>query len=224
LAFTVAFAVGVKRHVLALLPPLEHAPDQIASRPFETESVICVPLANDATPVLPTATLMPAGLDVIRSPLLPDATTVTATACPGGVTVSVAVRVTLPALAVIVAGVDAATWLVVIVKAALVAPCATVTLAGTAAAEALLESATANPPAGAAAVNETVPCADVPPLTLEGLAAIADSVAGPGAACGVKLRTLDHAPAVPPAFTLRTRHQCCCVASDAALNCDAVTA
>jgi hypothetical protein len=224
LALTVAFAVGVKRHVLALLPPLEHAPDQIASRPFDTESVICVPLANDDTPVLPTATLIPAGLEVIRSPLRPVAVTVTVTACPGGVTVSVAVRVTLPALAVIVAGVDAVTWLVVIVNTALVAPCATVTVAGTAAADALLESATANPPEGAAAVNEAVPCAAVPPPTLDGLTAIAESAAGPAAACGVKLRTLDHAPAVPAEFTPRTRHQCCRTASDAALNCDGVTA
>ena len=77
-ALTVAFAVGVKRHVFALLPPLD-APDQIASRPLETLSVICVPLVNAATPVLPTLTLMPAGLDVIRLPLRPDATTVTLT-------------------------------------------------------------------------------------------------------------------------------------------------
>jgi len=69
--------VGVKLHVFVLLPPLEHAPDQIASRPLETLSVICVPLVNAATPVLPTVTLMPAGLDVIRLPLRPDATTVT---------------------------------------------------------------------------------------------------------------------------------------------------
>ena len=63
-------------HVFALLPPLEHAPDQIASRPFETLSVIEVPVVNDAEPEVPTATLMPAGLDVTRSPLLPVAVTV----------------------------------------------------------------------------------------------------------------------------------------------------
>jgi hypothetical protein len=44
-----------------LFPPLEHAPDQIASRPFETLSVMAVPLTNPAEPVLPTATLMPEG-------------------------------------------------------------------------------------------------------------------------------------------------------------------
>lgn len=62
--------------VLCLLPLLEHAPDQMASRPFETVSVIDVPVLNDADPVLPTVTLMPAGLDVTRSPLRPVAVTV----------------------------------------------------------------------------------------------------------------------------------------------------
>ena len=52
----------------------------MASRPFETVRVIAVPPANDADPVLPTATLMPAGLDVIRSPLRPLAVTVRVTA------------------------------------------------------------------------------------------------------------------------------------------------
>ena len=71
-----AAPVSVKLQVFALLPPLEQAPDQIASRPFETLSVIDVPVANDADPVLPTATLIPAGLDVTRSPLRPLAVTV----------------------------------------------------------------------------------------------------------------------------------------------------
>ena len=76
LAVTEAAAFSVNVHVLALLPPLEHAPDQIASRPFETLSVIEVPVANDADPVLPTATLMPAGLDKTCSPFRPLAVTV----------------------------------------------------------------------------------------------------------------------------------------------------
>jgi len=59
-----------------LFPPLEHAPDQMASRPFNTLKVIDVPVANDAEPLLPTATLIPAGLEVTRSPLRPDAETV----------------------------------------------------------------------------------------------------------------------------------------------------
>ena len=126
-AFTVASAVGVKRQVFVLLPPLEHAPDHTASRPSETLNVIAVPLGNAAVPLLPTSTLRPAGADVIRLPLRPDATTVTLT------------------------------W---------------------------------------------------PP---------------PPPACGVKLRTVDHAPAAPAEFTPRTLHQCCCGASVDALNCDAVT-
>ena len=66
----------VNVHVLRLLPPLEQAPDQIASRPFETLSVIDVPFVNDAEPVLPTATLIPAGVEVMREPLRPVAVTV----------------------------------------------------------------------------------------------------------------------------------------------------
>jgi hypothetical protein len=177
---TDAFAVGVNRQVFVLFPPLEHAPDQMASRPFETVSVISVPPANDAAPVLPTATLMPAGLEVTRSPLRPVAVIVRVRAWPGGVTVSVAVRVTPPALAVMVAGVDVETAPVVTVKVALVAPCATVTLAGTVAAPALLASVTANPPEGAAAVKLIVPCDAVPPTTLAGFTAIAESEAGAG--------------------------------------------
>lgn len=67
--------VSVNVQVLRLVPPLEHAPDQIASRPLVTLSVIAVPVENCADPVLPTATLMPAGLDVTRSPVRPVAVT-----------------------------------------------------------------------------------------------------------------------------------------------------
>jgi hypothetical protein len=76
LAVTVALAFRVKVHVFVLLPPLEQAPDQIASRPFVTLSVIEVPVLNEAEPVLPTFKLMPAGLDVTRSPVRPVAVTV----------------------------------------------------------------------------------------------------------------------------------------------------
>jgi len=75
-AVTDAAAFSVNVQLLALFPPLEHAPDQIASRPFETLSVVVVPVANDADPVLPTETLMPAGVDVMLSPLRPVAVTV----------------------------------------------------------------------------------------------------------------------------------------------------
>jgi len=76
LAVTDAAAFSVNVHVFVLLPPLEHAPDQMASRPFETLRVIDVPVTNDPEPVLPTATLIPAGLEVTRSPLRPLAVTV----------------------------------------------------------------------------------------------------------------------------------------------------
>jgi hypothetical protein len=74
----------------------------------------------------------------------------------------VAVRVTPPALAVIVTGVDAVTEPVATAKVALVAPCATDTPAGTvAAAVLLLDRETAKPPAGAADVSVIVlPCSE----------------------------------------------------------------
>ena len=75
-AVTEAAPVIVNVHLFVLLSPLEQAPDQIASRSFETLSVIEVPVVNDAEPEVPTATLIPAGFDVTRSPLLPLAATV----------------------------------------------------------------------------------------------------------------------------------------------------
>jgi hypothetical protein len=81
LAVTVAFPFRVKVQVLVLLPPLEHAPDQMTSRPFVALSVIAVPVVKVAEPLLPTATLMPAGLDVTRSPLRPVAVTVSVADC-----------------------------------------------------------------------------------------------------------------------------------------------
>ncbi len=77
---TDAVPVIVNVHLLVLSPSLEHEPDQIASLPFETLSVIDVPVVNDADPDAPTATLMPAGLDVTRSPVLPVAVTVSVAA------------------------------------------------------------------------------------------------------------------------------------------------
>jgi len=123
-------ALSVKVQLLRLLPLLEQAPDQTASRPFETVSVIEVPVANGAEAVLPTGTLIPVGLEVMRSPLRPLAVTVNVELPVGG------------------GGDDDA---------------------------------------------------------------------------GVKLRTADHAPAVPAELRPRTRHQCCCAASVDAVNCDVVT-
>jgi hypothetical protein len=68
--------LNVKAQVRVFAPPLEQAPDQIASRPSVTLSVTRVPVAKVAEPVLPTATLMPAGLDSTFSPLRPVAVTV----------------------------------------------------------------------------------------------------------------------------------------------------
>ena len=58
-AVTVDELFNVNVQVFLLLPPLEQAPDQIASRPFDTLSVMLVPDANDAAPLLPVLTLMP---------------------------------------------------------------------------------------------------------------------------------------------------------------------
>jgi hypothetical protein len=75
-AVTDALLDSVNVQVRRFSPPLEQAPDQIASRPFVTLSVIDVPVANDAEAVLPTRTLIPAGFDSTRSPLRPVAETV----------------------------------------------------------------------------------------------------------------------------------------------------
>jgi hypothetical protein len=89
----------------------------------------------------------------------------------------------------------------------------TVTLAGTLATRALLlESETTAPPSGAPTLRITVPEDASPPATVDGLADKSVSVAGGGGSCGVKLRTADQAPAVPPELTPRTRQKCVTVA------------
>ena len=126
--------------------------------------------------------MIPAGLDVIRSPLRPLALTVKVTFAVAGFTVSAAVRVTPARTAEMVAAVEAVTEAVVAVKVALLAPAATVTLAGTVAAAALLESDTTAPPVGAALVNVTLPCDVPPPVTLPGFSANVFRLAGAGGA------------------------------------------
>src|ERR1044072_141112 len=102
-----------------------------------------------------------------------------------GETVRVAVRVTPPKEAVMVAVEDAVTVRVVTVKVALLALAATVTRAGPPApAVLLLATATPAPPDGAAPVKVTVPCEELPPMTLDGLRLSVESVTGAGAAGG----------------------------------------
>jgi hypothetical protein len=178
-----AFSVNV--HVLLLSPPLEQAPDQIASRPFVTLSVIDVPVLNDAEPLEPTDTLIPAGLDVTRSPLRPVAVTVNVAVPPppAGFTVSVLVRVTPPETPEIVTDVEVVTAFDVMVNVVLVDPAAIVTLAGTVAAFVLLlDNVMTAPPDGAAAESVAVPVAfALPPATLVGEIDSDDSVGGGGA-------------------------------------------
>ncbi len=77
-----------------------------------------------------------------------------------------------------VTGVEAPTALVLTVNVELVAPAATVTLAGTVATVVLLlESVTTAPPLGAGALRVTVPCEEFPPTTLVGFRASDDRVA-----------------------------------------------
>ena len=68
------------------------------------------------------------------------------------------------------------TAVVTTVNVAPVAPAATVTLAGTVATDALLDSVTTAPPLGAAPLRVTVPVEEAPPVTLLGLSNTEDSV------------------------------------------------
>jgi hypothetical protein len=75
---------------------------------------------------------------------------------------------------------ETVTALVLTMNVALVAPAATVTLAGTVAAAVLsLIRETAAPPLGAGPLSVTVPVEEDPPITLMGLSATAESVAEP---------------------------------------------
>lgn len=179
-----AFSGNVQVRVFS--PPLEQAPDQIASRPFETLSVIDVPRANDAVPALPTATLMPAGVESTRSPVRPVAVTVNVAVWDGGLTVRSADRVTPLYVADSVTDVAALTCDVGMVKFVLPTPPGTVTVAGTAATALwLLDSDTTTPPDGAAEVSVTVPVDDEPPTVDDGFTVSALNVAGAAAVvCG----------------------------------------
>ena len=99
-------------------------------------------------------------------------------------------------------------------KVALVAPAATVTLAGTVATAvlALLRPTTA-PPAGAPAVNVTVPCDELPPTTEVGVTLTEDKLVGGGGggapACAVKRRAAENGPATPVELMPWTRQKSC---------------
>ena len=76
----------------------------------------------------------------------------------------------------IVADVMLATAVVVTANVAVVAPCATVTLAGTVADALLLDSVTRAPPVGAAALSVTVPVELAPPNRLVGASVTVEMV------------------------------------------------
>jgi hypothetical protein len=140
---TDASLFNVNVHVFCLFPPLEHAPDQIASRPFEALSVIDVPVPNDADPVLPTATFSPDGVEPTVSPLRPLAVSVSRAVPvvgdePDDVTSSDADFVTPPPDTEIVTDVSTATDDVKMLKPPRVVPAGTIMPFGTDATAGLL--------------------------------------------------------------------------------------
>ena len=108
-------------------------------------------------------------------------------ASAGGCTVNVVLRLTELYAAPIVAVALALTLTVVMVKLALVCPAATVTDAGTTAAELLLVNVTTLA-AVAGALSVTVPEAEVPPTTVAGFTATALRAGGGGCTVKVVLR------------------------------------
>jgi len=143
-----------------------------------------------------------------------------------GVTVSVAVRLTPPKVAVIVTLVFAVTADVLTPKVALEAPAATDTLAGTETIDGFaLLSVTTAPPLGAPPVNVIVPCAAVPPLTEVGLTLTADrlAVVVVDAAWAVNRREAENGPATPAELKARTRQKNRCAARPVTVVCDTAT-
>ena len=146
-AATVTLAGTVAADVLLLLsvtiaPPLGAAPVSVT---------------------VPCEALPPATVLGLRVTPLADTAFVTVSTAPG---------LDPPKLAEIVELVETLTGNVVTVKVALLAPAATVTLAGTVAADVLLlVSDTIAPPLGAGPVSVTVPCEGLPPTTVLGFSA-----------------------------------------------------
>src|SRR5216117_1423334 len=83
-AVTDVAALMVTVQLFTLAPPLEHPPDQMASRPLLTVSVTDVPVVKLALPLVPTLTLSPIGVDEIDSPARPVAVTVSTAVDAGG--------------------------------------------------------------------------------------------------------------------------------------------
>jgi hypothetical protein len=77
-------------------------------------------------------------------------------------------------------GVDVVTALVFTVNVALLAPAATVTVAGTVAVDVLLERETTAPPMGAGPLSVTVPVEGDPPVTLAGFSVSEERVRAGG--------------------------------------------
>ena len=182
----------------------------VATVAFELERLTRSPplgaaLVKVAVPVAEAPPVTVAGFRVIALRLTGGGT---------GLTVSTAVRVTPPKVPEIDNAVVAVTLVVVIEKVALVAPAAMVTLAGTVATAvfALLRPTTA-PPAGAPAVNVTVPCDELPPTTEVGVTLTEDKLAGGGGggapACAVKRRAAENGPATPVELMPWTRQKSC---------------
>jgi hypothetical protein len=91
----------------------------------------------------------------------------------------------------IAAAVDALTADVVAVNVALIAPAATVAVAGTPTAAVLpLDSETTAPPAGAPLESVTLPCEVVPPVTLVGFTLTLCRLAGGGTGVTVSVAVL----------------------------------
>jgi hypothetical protein len=110
-----------KEQVFVFLPPLEQAPDQIASRPSDTDSVILVPALKDPVSEAPfTTASTPDGLEDTVSPLRPVAETFKVNDETAGVTMSVPCFVIPAALAVMVTVVAEVTEPAMTVKSTLV--------------------------------------------------------------------------------------------------------
>jgi hypothetical protein len=194
LAVTAAVPFSVNVQLFDLL--FEHAPEKTASRPLPTVNVIDVPTVNDAVLLDPLITSRPVGVEVTWTLLRPVTVSVTAAVCDGGggggggaggFTVSVAVFVVPVDDAEVVTGVEVVTAKVDRLKTPVCEPAATVIVAGTLTAALLLDSETAWPPDGAAAVNVTTPCAPLPPVTADGDSCSDCIVTAPAAVVTVRL-------------------------------------